>query len=131
MRTLQYYNFTVSGTLNLTSLRPEAPTIVADDGPVVAVQIVACELGRAGFCSPFIHEEANARINAKLLSRQAARGGERRLKFQPGDRHGGAFLDVCVVWFRIAGNFLPDPHCTFLITRYARSFRVSICRAAT
>lgn len=87
MRTLRYYNYTVSGTLNLTSLNPEAPTIVSDKGPVVAVQIVACELGRAGFCSPFIHEEANARINARLNQT----GGERpKKKFKAGDRHGGA-----------------------------------------
>lgn len=99
MRTLRYYNFTVSGSLNLTSLHPQAPTLVSDQGPVVAVQIVACEIGRAGFCSPFIHEEAIARANARFQARannstDSSSGGStrRRRRFQEGDRHGGTHV---------------------------------------
>ena len=64
---------------------------VSDEGPRVAVQIMACELGKAGFCSPFKHEEANARLASENRSED----------LQPGDSHGEThthsgyhFLDV-------------------------------------
>lgn len=82
MRTGQWYNYTVTVSLDLFELDSVAPFVVSDEGPVIAVQILVCELGRAGFCSPFIHEEANARLNALNITGKPARG----------DRHGGTHV---------------------------------------
>jgi hypothetical protein len=62
LRTGAIYDFKVTITLNLDSLDGNA--IVSDEGPLIAVQILVCNLG-AGFCSPFIHEESNALLRRK------------------------------------------------------------------
>jgi hypothetical protein len=43
---------------------------------------LVCELGKVRFCSPFIHEEANARLAAQGITSSPARG----------DRHGGTHV---------------------------------------
>lgn len=121
LRTGRYYNYTVSGQLNLTSLASPGRNIAVNDinnvfdgndnnepqeeqsnsnnhhhpvqfwsdehGAAVAVQVLLCELGRAGFCSPFIHEEANARLRARNES----------LFVERGDRHGGSHVHSAFV----------------------------------
>jgi cadmium resistance protein CadD (predicted permease) len=76
LRTGQLYDYKVSITLNLDSLGGNA--FISDEGPLVAVQIIVCKLG-AGFCSPYIHEEANARLEAQGIYESP----------EEGDSHGG------------------------------------------
>ena len=89
LRTGQYYDYAVTGQLNLTSLLCESaawcstsPRVISDKGPVVAIQILMCALESSGFCSPFIHEEANERLVEQGLSTVVERG----------DRHGGSHV---------------------------------------
>jgi hypothetical protein len=76
LRTGEIYDYQVAINLNLDSLGGNA--IVSDEGPLIAVQILACKLG-VGFCSPFIHEEAKARLAAQGIF----------LPPEHGDSHGG------------------------------------------
>jgi hypothetical protein len=76
LRTWISYDYKVSITLNLDSLGGNA--FVSDEGPLIAVQILVCELGR-GFCSPYIHEESNARLAAQGIHESP----------EQGDSHGG------------------------------------------
>ena len=77
LRTGQVYNYSVSVRLNLESLSG-GDSFVSDNGAVVAVQILVCRLG-GGFCSPFIHEEANGRLQSQGIFDPPGRG----------DSHGG------------------------------------------
>jgi cadmium resistance protein CadD (predicted permease) len=77
LRTGEIYDYKVTITLNLDSLG--GYSFVSDEGPLIAVQILVCNLG-AGFCSPFIHEEANARLAAKGIFESPDKG----------DNHGGS-----------------------------------------
>jgi hypothetical protein len=76
LRTGEIYEYNVSITLNIASLGENA--FVSDEGPVIAVQILLCKLA-SGFCSPFIHEEANARLYALGITTPPSEG----------DSHGG------------------------------------------
>jgi hypothetical protein len=76
LRTREMYDYKVSITLNLDSLGGNI--FVSDEGSVIAVQILVCNLG-AGFCSPFIHEESNARLEARGIFESPEKG----------DNHGG------------------------------------------
>ena len=95
LRTGRFYNYTVTAQLNLTSLSSGGGTssgepndnnniqFLSDQfGAAVAVQVVVCELGTTGFCSPFIHEESNARLVAQGKNKTVAQG----------DRHGGSHV---------------------------------------
>jgi len=77
LRTGNAYTYEVNLSLNLDSL--QAAAFTADEGPIVAVQIIVCKLG-AGFCSPFIHEEANARLASQGIYTLPDKG----------DSHGGS-----------------------------------------
>lgn len=82
LRTKEWYNYTVDIDLNITSLGGNSSQFVSDDGPRVAIQILVCELGVAGFCSPFVHEEANERLADLGESEETKQG----------DRHGGSHV---------------------------------------
>ncbi|KAL7564035.1 hypothetical protein ACA910_006944 [Epithemia clementina (nom. ined.)] len=72
LRTTVGYNFTVSLDINVTSLNA-SDGFTSDHGPgIIAVQVLNCLVGASGFCSPFIHEEANARLAAAAAAAQAA-----------------------------------------------------------
>lgn len=93
MRTRQWYNYSVAVSLDLRHLNKSAPTLVSDKGPgIVAVQILVCELGITGFCSPFIHEEASARLRAMNMTRETARG----------ERHGGTHVHSAFQYVELA-----------------------------
>jgi hypothetical protein len=77
LRTGQVYNYSVAITLNIGSLG--GSVFVSDNGALIAVQILLCELG-GGFCSPFIHEEANTRLAAQNIYESTGEG----------ESHGGA-----------------------------------------
>ena len=68
LRTGVWYNYSVQAQLNLTALIGDSggttatPTVVADNGTFVSIQILLCVLGASGFCHPFVHEEANERL---------------------------------------------------------------------
>ena len=63
-RTDTVYDFEISGTLNLDTMRGRR--IISDDGDGrIALQVIVCDVANAGFCSPFVHEQSNAR-NAQL-----------------------------------------------------------------
>ena len=71
LRTEQWYNYTVLINLDLSTLHPNStePTVVSDQGSYIAVQMLVCQLGRSGFCSPFTHEATTSRlqtVNATL-----------------------------------------------------------------
>ena len=51
-RTGKIYNFTIRGSLEATSLGGKHFT--SDTGSKIAVQVILCKLGAAGFCSPFV-----------------------------------------------------------------------------
>lgn len=81
LRTHQWYNYTVDVTLDLASLGGNE--LLSDNVTHrVSVQVVICELGKAGFCSPFIHEEANARLAAENVTQSPP----------VGEAHGGTHL---------------------------------------
>lgn len=54
-RTLQWYNYTVKGRLDVSALSDAF--VASDTGSKVAVAILACDSVTAGFCSPFVHEQ--------------------------------------------------------------------------
>ena len=59
-RTDTVYDFEISGTLNLDTMRGRR--IISDDGDGrIALQVIVCDVANAGFCSPFVHEQSNAR----------------------------------------------------------------------
>lgn len=85
LRTKQWYNYSVMINLDLSTLHPtiQNPYIVSDQGSYIAVQVLVCRLGRAGFCSPFIHEAANVRLQA--MNSTLPKPG-------PGESHGGTHV---------------------------------------
>jgi hypothetical protein len=88
-RTGKLYYYKVSITLNLASLG--GSVFVSDEGPLVAVQILLCKLGD-GFCSPFIHEEANARLAAQGIFESAGEG----------ESHGGTHTHSGFHFFKVS-----------------------------
>lgn len=87
LRTGQWRNFTVSVKLNTTSLTEDGTAIAdrfftSDYGPKIAIQIMACRTEVSGFCSPFKHEESNARLAAMGIKQ----------KLSQGDSHGGSHV---------------------------------------
>lgn len=76
LRTGRWYEFPVQISLDRASLGGDF--FVADEGALAAVQVVVCVLGQSGFCNPFIHEQANARLERNGITTPPARG----------DRHG-------------------------------------------
>ena len=85
LRTKQLYNYTVVFSLDLSTLHPESskPYLISDKGSYVSVQVLVCQLGRSGFCSPFIHEAANVRLYA--MNSTLPKPG-------PGESHGGTHV---------------------------------------
>jgi hypothetical protein len=88
LRTGQIYDYNVSITLEIHSLGGNV--FISDDGPLIGVQILLCKLG-AGFCSPFIHEEANARLAAQGILTPPNKG----------DRHGGTHTHSGFSFFKV------------------------------
>lgn len=86
LRTEQWRNYTVSIKLNTTSLTDDGAIVdrffTSDRGPTIAVQIMACRIEVSGFCSPFKHEESNARLSALNITK----------KINQGDSHGGSHV---------------------------------------
>jgi 7 transmembrane sweet-taste receptor of 3 GCPR len=81
LRTGQWYNYSAHVRLDLSSLG--GAEFIADHGTHnVSVQILICLLGQSGFCSPFIHDEANYRL-AKLGNTTPV---------LTGDSHGGSHI---------------------------------------
>jgi hypothetical protein len=80
------YDFNIFVSLNVTSLiegRGIAnPEFQSDDEPKVAMQIMACDIESAGFCTPFKHEESNLRNAAMNMTQKLSRG----------DMHGGSHV---------------------------------------
>ena len=90
-RTLQWYNYTVSGRINLASL--DGTYIVADQGSKIAISIAACDSATAGFCSPFVHEQSNIRLERERDAKLAK--GIAVPPLTPtatGDHHGGTHV---------------------------------------
>jgi hypothetical protein len=88
LRTGEHYDYKVSITLNLDSLGGNA--FISDKGPVIAIQLIVCKLG-AGFCSPFIHEESNARLAAQGIYELPEKG----------DSHGGTHTHSGYHFFKV------------------------------
>jgi hypothetical protein len=88
LRTGKSYDYKVSITLNLDSLGGNA--FISDEGPLIAVQIIVCKLG-AGFCSPYIHEESNARLEALGITTPPSNG----------DSHGGTHTHSIYEIFKV------------------------------
>lgn len=58
LRTLEYYDYTIHVEIDLDTL--DGDHLITDDrNDTVALQVVVCSLGKSGFCSPFVHEQAN------------------------------------------------------------------------
>mmetsp|Transcript_41862 Transcript_41862/g.100496 ORF Transcript_41862/g.100496 Transcript_41862/m.100496 type:complete len:889 (-) Transcript_41862:851-3517(-) len=97
-RTYEWYNYTVNVSIDLRSLN--GSYVVSDDQkPFVAVSVVACDSVTAGFCSPFVHEQAyirEARIEASYTPEQAA-AAALKPKRATGDRHGGTHVHAPAV----------------------------------
>jgi hypothetical protein len=88
LRTGQIYDYGVSITLEVRSLGGNV--FVSDEGPLIGVQILLCKLG-AGFCSPFIHEEANGRLAAQGILTPPSKG----------DSHGGTHTHSGFNFFKV------------------------------
>jgi hypothetical protein len=89
LRTGEIYEYSVSITLEIRSLGGNI--FVSDEGPLIGVQILLCKLG-AGFCSPFIHEEANARLATQGILTPPSKG----------DSHGGTHTHSGYNFFKVA-----------------------------
>lgn len=79
LRVEHYYDFRVFVQLNVTSLMQQGsaisdPTFISDDEPKVAIQVMACDIENAGFCTPFKHEESNMRNAALNLTEKVGEG---------------------------------------------------------
>ncbi len=66
LRTEQWYNYTVLINLDLSTLHPNStePFIVSDQGSYIVVQMLVCQFGRSGFCSPFTHDATTSHLRA-------------------------------------------------------------------
>ena len=81
-RTGVWYNYTINVTLDLNTFNGSEfvsnVTNTTDGGRMVfrgtdlhhmvAFQVILCVLGKSGFCSPFVHEQANARLAAENIT---------------------------------------------------------------
>jgi hypothetical protein len=78
LRVHHHYNFDVTVNLNVTSLMEgrgiSNPEFQSDDEPKVALQIMACSIENAGFCTPFKHEESNMRNKAMNMTQKLSEG---------------------------------------------------------
>jgi hypothetical protein len=88
LRTGEIYEYSASITLEIYSLGGNV--FVSDEGPLIGVQILLCKLG-AGFCSPFIHEEANARLAEQGILTPPSKG----------DSHGGTHTHSGYNFFKV------------------------------
>ncbi|KAL3914385.1 MAG: hypothetical protein SGILL_006122 [Bacillariaceae sp.] len=86
-RTGEFYNYTINASIDLDEL--SGLNIVSDEGSRVAVAVVACDSIRAGFCSPFVHEQANIREANEMEKYGHTLFAEKRIT---GDRHGGTHV---------------------------------------
>jgi hypothetical protein len=95
-RTLQWYNYTVKGRIDLIALN--GIFVTADKGSKIAIGIIACDTLTAGFCSPFVHEQANLRL-ARERTAKEEKGIPipARTKKIPGNRHGGTHVHAPAV----------------------------------
>jgi hypothetical protein len=67
LRTLRYYNYSLHVEIDLSTL--DGDYIFTDNGTsTIALQVVACSLGKSGFCSPFVHEQGTCHRRASRLS---------------------------------------------------------------
>jgi hypothetical protein len=105
-RTLHWYNYTVTGSVDLSGL--SGTHIAADEGSKIAIAILACDSLLAGFCSPFVHEQANIRLAREKEAKMAA-----GIHIPPagpkvaGNRHGSTHVHSPAVVLDIPR--LPDP----------------------
>jgi len=104
-RTGTWYNFTVDVFIDLVALPMQ---FIISDPPKgqeqefmesglprygrIAVQVVACDTESSGFCSPFVHEQANARLVAS---------GETLSKTAPGELHGDTHIHSPYVFIEV------------------------------
>lgn len=86
-RTLEWYNYTIKGAIALDEL--SGVNIVSDEGSRISIGVVACDSIRAGFCSPFVHEQANIRENSEMEQYGYTLFAKQRVT---GDRHGGTHV---------------------------------------
>jgi len=91
-RTLSWYNYTVKGSIQFEHL--QGLQVVSDEGSRIALGIVACDSSRAGFCSPFVHEQANVREAEEKEKFGHTLFAEKRIT---GDRHGGTHVHAPAV----------------------------------
>ena len=96
LRTGTWYNYTVSVQINLQSLggRNFISDRVESSSPRAALQIITCSLTSSGFCSPFIHDEANARLQAEGILTKPGKG----------DSHGGTHVHSPRVFVTLDDN---------------------------
>lgn len=80
LRTGRWYDYHLEATLDLRTLQGDE--FISDQGNFVAVQVLVCLLSSSGFCSPFVHEQANERLEALDVVEE--------LKI--GDEHGGTHV---------------------------------------
>eukprot|EP00957_Ditylum_brightwellii_P026653 2015794-Ditylum_brightwellii.AAC.1 len=92
MRTGRYYDYKVKGSITMDSLNGE--NIVSDEGPMIAVQIILCSTSHVSFCTPFVHEQANARLAAQNAT----------VPTTIGDSHGGSHIHSPTVFIEMDGN---------------------------
>ncbi|KAG7366843.1 7 transmembrane sweet-taste receptor of 3 GCPR domain containing protein [Nitzschia inconspicua] len=91
-RTLEWYSYTIKGAVDLDEL--SGLQIVSDEGSRISIGLVACDSTRAGFCSPFVHEQANIRENNEMEQHGSTLFAKKRVT---GDRHGGTHVHAPAV----------------------------------
>jgi len=91
-RTKNSYKFRVTGSVDAAAMG--ARHFVSDRGSQLVVQVVLCRLDATGFCSPFVHEQSNARNAAHNIT----------TKLSKGDLHGGTHVHS-------SKTFVPLPDC--------------------
>ena len=133
-RTGVWYNYTINGIIDMAAIMGER---IMSDGNTsrIAMSIVACDTVRAGFCSPFVHDQANAREAAEKIQAEAeaesgtvAADGDAEppevvvpKKKVYGNRHGGSHVHAPAVVLDI-----PDPDDPNLIFSFEQQIPMRI-----
>lgn len=84
LRTGTWYNYTLDVSLNVKTMGGTQFVSDLPNNHRVSLQVIVCTLGVSGFCSPFIHDESNARLEAQGIYETP----------DDGESHGGTHVSI-------------------------------------
>jgi hypothetical protein len=101
-RTMEWHTYSVKGSIDLSHLN--GMKIVSDNGTKIAISMVACDSVRAGFCSPFVHDQANIREANEMAELGYTLYAPKKIT---GDRHGGTHVHAPAVLVDLVNSTSP------------------------